>query len=396
MFLDCNNTRCDRTYIRTEINLVEFVNNRALADIHLLLTDQRGGNGGRTYQLIFFGQNDFEGKTDTLTFSMPPATTEVEYRSRLSNYIKIGLVPYVASTPWLSELMVDMKSENFDTSDYSTVPEKDKWDYWVFRVGGRGELSEDQNYKESELNGFVSVNRTVPENRTEFRFRYGQNRSDFEYIDDDGTIESYTVRNSDWYAGHSFINSINGHWSYGYSLEARNSTFSNYQYSLRMSPALEYNFFPYSEVNNRYLAVSYFLNARNNSYYEETIYDKMNEWLYGQRVQAVISFKQKWGNLSTTARYFNYFHDWSQNNVRLDLNADVRVTGNLTFFVNFYGGLTRNQVFIAKGESSVEDVLARRKQLASGYEYGSWFGVNYRFGSINNSFINPRLSDEVD
>ena len=136
--------------------------------------------------------------------------------------------------------------------------------------------------------------------------------------------------------------------------------------------------------------------VRNNSYYEETIYDKNNEWLYGHRAQAVVSFKQRWGNLSSTASYFNYFHDWSQNSVRIDLNADVRVKGNLSFFVNFYGSLSRNQVFIAKGESSVEDVLARRKQLASGYEYGTWFGINYRFGSINNSFINPRFSDEVD
>jgi hypothetical protein len=396
LFLDCSSTRCDRTYIRTEINLVDFVNNRTQADVHLLLTDQRAGNGGRTYQLIFFGQNDFSGKRDTLSFSMPPSATDVEYREKLLNLIKIGLVPYVAQTSWINEMMVAMKADGMDADEYEASRAEDKWDYWVFRVGGRGNLSEDQNYKETELNSYISVNRTVPENRTELRVGYGRERSDFEYVNDDGTLESYSVRNSNWYLNHLFVNSFSEHWSYGYYLFVRNSTFSNYQHSVRARPAIEYNFFPYSEVNTKYFALSYMADVRNNSYYEETIYDKNNEWLYGHRAQAVVSFKQRWGNLSSTASYFNYFHDWSQNSIQIDLNADVRVKGNLSFFVNFYGSLSRNQVFIAKGESSVEDVLARRKQLASGYEYGTWFGINYRFGSINNSFINPRFSDEVD
>ena len=396
LFLDCSGTRCDGTYIRTEINLVDFVNNRDVADVHLLLTDLQSGNGGRTYQLIFFGQNEFSNKSDTIKFSMPPSATDVEYREKLLNTIKVGLVPYVAQTPWINEMMVSMKTDEADSNRYSTPKGLDEWNYWVFRVGGRGNLSEDQNYKETELNGYVSVNRTVPENRTELRAGYGRERSDFEYIRDDGSLESFSVKNSNWYLRHLLVNSFNEHWSYGYYLNVRNSTFSNYQYSVRVSPALEVNLFPYSQVNTKYFAISYLLEARGNRYYEETIYDKTSEWLYGHQLQTVVSLKQKWGNFSTTASYFNFFHDWSQNNIQIDLRADVRVKGNLSFFVNFYGGLTRNQVFIAKGESSVQDVLARRKQLASGYEYGTWFGMNYRFGSINNTFINPRFSDDVD
>lgn len=396
LFLDCSGTRCDRTYIRTEINLVDFVNNRDVADVHLLLTDLQSGNGGRTYQLIFFGQNEFSNKSDTIKFSMPPSATDVEYREKLLSTIKVGLVPYVAQTPWINEMMVSMKTDEADSNRYSTPKGLDEWNYWVFRVGGRGNLSEDQNYKETELNGYVSVNRTVPENRTELRAGYGRERSDFEYIRDDGSLESFSVKNSNWYLRHLLVNSFNEHWSYGYYLNVRNSTFSNYQYSVRVSPALEVNLFPYSQVNTKYFAISYLLEARGNRYYEETIYDKTSEWLYGHQLQTVVSLKQKWGNFSTTASYFNFFHDWSQNNIQIDLRADVRVKGNLSFFVNFYGGLTRNQVFIAKGESSVQDVLARRKQLASGYEYGTWFGMNYRFGSINNTFINPRFSDDVD
>ncbi len=396
LFLDCSNTRCDRTFIRTEINLVDFVNNRVQADVHLLLTDQRGGSGGRTYQLIFFGQNEFSDKTDTLRFSMPPSATDFEYREKLLGYIKVGLVPYIAETAWVEEMVVSMNATGLDAEKLSSKLEKDKWDYWVIRVGGRGDLSQDQNYTETELNTYVSVNRTVPENRTELRAGYGRERSDFEFINDDGTLESFSVRNSDWYLNHLLVNSFSEHWSYGYYFNIRNSTFSNYQHSIRLRPALEYNIFPYSEVNTRYFAFSYMMDMRNNRYYEETIFDKNTEWLYGHRAQAVVSFKQKWGNLSSTASYFNYFHDWQQNNIRIDLNADVRVKGNLSFYINFYGSLSRNQVFIAKGESSVEDVLARRKQLASGYEYGTRFGINYRFGSVNNSFINPRFSDEVD
>jgi hypothetical protein len=69
----------------------------------------------------------------------------------------------------------------------------------------------------------------------------------------------------------------------------------------------------------------------------------------------------------------------------------VRVTGGLSFFINANGSLVHNQVNLVKGNISEQDVLTRKRQLASTYNYYTGFGLNFRFGSILNNFVNPRF-----
>jgi hypothetical protein len=71
--------------------------------------------------------------------------------------------------------------------------------------------------------------------------------------------------------------------------------------------------------------------------------------------------------------------------------TNVRITGGLSFFVFAFGGLTRDQVFLVKGSATPEEVLARRRQLASGYNYFTSIGLNFRFGSKLNNIVNPRF-----
>src|SRR5688500_756190 len=69
VFIDCPNTWCDMQYIRTEVNIVDFLLDNIAADVHVLITQQNTGGGGDHYQLIFFGQHQFKGQKDTLRFS---------------------------------------------------------------------------------------------------------------------------------------------------------------------------------------------------------------------------------------------------------------------------------------------------------------------------------------
>ena len=56
VFIDCNNTWCDHTFIKTEINIVDFLLDNQAADLHILITEQETGGGGSQFQLIFFGK----------------------------------------------------------------------------------------------------------------------------------------------------------------------------------------------------------------------------------------------------------------------------------------------------------------------------------------------------
>jgi hypothetical protein len=46
---------------------------------------------------------------------------------------------------------------------------------------------------------------------------------------------------------------------------------------------------------------------------------------------------------------------------------------------------------LVKGDATEQEVLTRKRQLASTYNYYTSFGLNYRFGSILNNFVNPRF-----
>lgn len=100
VFLDCSRARCDRTFIITEINIIDFVLDRLAADVHVLITAQRAGSGGEQYQLIFYGQHNFKGRIDTLSFSTTPIATAVEIREQMVHSIKAGLIPFLAKTPY--------------------------------------------------------------------------------------------------------------------------------------------------------------------------------------------------------------------------------------------------------------------------------------------------------
>ena len=97
VFLDCR--RCDRDYFRDEITYVNYVRDRKDADIHVLVTDQRTGSGGREYTFAFIGLNEYAGLDNTLSYSSGPNDTGDEIRRGQIEVMKRGLFPYVIKTP---------------------------------------------------------------------------------------------------------------------------------------------------------------------------------------------------------------------------------------------------------------------------------------------------------
>src|SRR5512133_1631538 len=62
VYLDCGS--CDIEYIKTEVTFVNYVRDRKEAQVHILVTIQSTGSGGREYKLNFLGQNEFQGLDD--------------------------------------------------------------------------------------------------------------------------------------------------------------------------------------------------------------------------------------------------------------------------------------------------------------------------------------------
>jgi hypothetical protein len=54
--------------------------------------------------------------------------------------------------------------------------------------------------------------------------------------------------------------------------------------------------------------------------------------------------------------------------------------------------LIRDQVYLLRRGSSPEEILVRRRQLATDYAHSLYLGVSYTFGSIFNNVVNSRFA----
>lgn len=390
VFIDCQ-SGCDMTFIRSEINIVDFLLDRVAADVHVLITEQDTGGGGEQFQLIFFGQQQFRGLKDTIRFINQPNNTDFEERDLLLKYIKLGLAPYIVRTKTAESVDIKMKTDKIQDSTNEATKTKDPWNYWVFTIETYGSLNKDAVYNESSFNGNLTARRITDKSKFGIELRGGKNKSQFEYEDDNGNIQKFVNRNNNYNFSQYLVKSITDHWSWGYQVEASRNTFSNNKFRALLQTGIEYNIFPYKLVNTKSLTFSYLLDVRENKYIDSTLYDRTRETLMGHSVRAKLSLNQKWGTIRVGTEYHNYFHNWKYLNLEANVELEIRVTGGLSFSIYSSGSLIRDQLFLPKEGATAQEVLTRRRQLASGYSFFTYFGINYRFGSKLNNFVNPRF-----
>lgn len=135
----------------------------------------------------------------------------------------------------------------------------------------------------------------------------------------------------------------------------------------------------------------YALGVAYSDYADSTLFDKTEEALLRQTANAGLAFTQPWGEVNLSLNGASYLHDLAKYNVGLSLYVDVRLLKGLSVNGNLDVSLVRDQLNLAKGTASDEDVLLRRRELATDWRYFFFFGVSYRFGSIFNNVVNPRF-----
>jgi hypothetical protein len=378
VFIDCG--MCDIDYIRTEITFVNYVRDRKEAHIHILITTLRTGSGGREYTISFIGQHDFQNINDTHKYFSNKTDTEDEIREGLTKALKIGLMSYVAKSPIASRIKISYKDIEKPTI------KTDKWNYWVFSISSSGRLSGEKSHKSRSLRGSFSASRITPDLKITMSLSANQNRDDFTIGDE--SIESTTENTN--FSG-LFVKSLNEHWSVGAFVRAASSTYENIQFSIIPAPAVEYNLFPYSQSTRRQLRFLYRVGFHSIRYREETIYEKTSENLLHEALSVTFDIKEKWGSISTSLSGSHYFHNFQKNRLTLFSIINLRLLKGLNFFAFGGGSRIRDLLGLVKGEATFEEVLLRRKQLETGYDYFFSVGFSFTFGSIYTNVVNPRF-----
>jgi hypothetical protein len=367
-------------YIRKEIPYINYVRDIKDAGVYIISTRQRTGSGGREFTYFFVGQHEYKGMADTLSFATGPDATDDEIRSKEVMTLQMGLMRYVAKTPLSEYLKISF------TKPMTDKVSTDKWNNWVFRAGFNGFINGEQSYNSTYLNGNLSASRVTDKWKINMRARYGYNIENFE-IDE----ELITSENTSRSISTLIVRSLTDHWSYGGTLNFGASSYSNLQNSVVAMPGIEYDIFPYSESTRRQLRLLYSIGYNASHYIDTTIYDKVQEAHFQHSFSAAYEVVQKWGTIDIMIEYSNYLHDWSLNNLSLYGDIELRIAKGLSLEIGGGASIIHDQLGLVKGGATTEEVLLRRKELATQFNYFTSFGFSYTFGSIYNNTVNPRF-----
>lgn len=386
VFVDC--MFCDYDFIRTEIKFVEYVTERTVADVHVLITTQPNGGGGDAYTLDFIGQGRFQGQKFPVKFNTAATETTDERRNKLVHHLKIGLLPFVSEAT-----MPNLTIGYNPPANTTQTAAKDHWNLWSFRVGGNLNISEDANYSDKNYSARFNGTRTSERWKTSFGLQTRVNRSVFRYTDDDGDEVKSETENTYRAIRADAVYALAKKTSVQAEASLYASSYENIAQAIRIRGGVEYSFTPYSASTRRQLKVQWRPNFQKVAYQDTTIYLKTKENLLQNVVSFIVYQQQPWGSASISLEGSHFMHDFSKNNVSLSGNIDWRIFKGLSMQWGGSLSLIHDQLGISKGGLTEAELFTRVHELETNYRYWTWLSLAYRFGSTKNNVVNSRFDN---
>jgi len=386
VFFDCQGPYCDFDFFRREVAFVNYTRDRTDAQVHLLVTSEQTGSGGRRFTLDFLGQQEFAELDDRLFVTTRASLAAEQVMTRVAASVRLGVLRYIARTNQAPSVQVFVETARREGA--VATSDDDPWNFWTFRIRGNVNFDVDERTESYRLGANLTASRITDDLKLEFGVGGNYNESHFD-TSDSTTVTS--VRESYDFEGFT-VWSLSDHWSFGVSTELAKSTFSNYDLRAVIGPALEYNVYPYSESTRRQLNFVYIAQLRYNDYIDETVFLETAETLPGHSLSASLSVRQPWGNSYGFVEFSQYLHDLSKNRFNARIGADFRLFRGFSIGFNADYSRIRDQLNVPVGAATEEQILLRQRVLQSGYEYGVSVNFSYTFGSIFSNVVNPRLA----
>jgi len=320
-----------------------------------------------------------------LKFATQQTSTNDERRAAFARILRLGLVRYVTSTSTASRLTLVF--EKRDEPDTSQAPQNDPWNFWVFRTRANAAFDGEERSQSRNFFGSFSANRITEAWKISsgVNLRFRQNHYTLsnggELVDKSHEHEASAL----------VVKSLSDHWSAALRGRVGSTTFRNQDRLLRAGAGIEYSVFPYRASATRELTAQVTLGINHFDYTETTVYDKDQETVGDARLVAAFDLTQPWGSTEITFETLAYLHDPGRHRLELDGRLDIRLFKG--FSLNVEGAISRirDQLYLPKGDATDEEILLRRRQLATDYRYEFKTGFSYTFGSIFNNIVNTRF-----
>lgn len=389
IFLDCEGDHCDPDYFRTEIPWVNWVRQRQDADVHLIMTSEETGGGGRVYRIDLLGTAD-SGYEDQLLHTARSTDTDRETLDGIAHTIGIGLLRF-ASESGFGQLVefVERGDPEADPAErvVSGTEVDDPWNFWVFSLNGTPRITGEKTRHVRRVNLNANASRVTPDWKSSFGIWVVMIRTEIDLPDGGVYLDDFRAYGTDHFVGYSLAD----HWSVGAQSQVRTHRRLNQQVRAQFSPALEYSVFPYEEATRRALTVLYQIGPSYQRYNEETIYGETSEVRWKQLMEVELSQRQPWGNTSVTLSGSSYLHDSELHRLSLSGNAALRIARGLEIRSDGRVAWVQDQIYLsAKGLTEAEALL-NIKERAQSFNYTLGIALTVNFGSIYNNVVNNRL-----
>jgi hypothetical protein len=169
-------------------------------------------------------------------------------------------------------------------------------------------------------------------------------------------------------------------------------TMQNQDVQISIQPAMEYSYFPYEEATRRSLTALYEFGPQYRNYMDETVYGLLEETRLEHTLSLEFSQRQTWGDAGISVDASQFLHDLGKYRVGVNGDISFRIFRGLNVNLNANYSKQTNQIYIARGNDTDEEILLNLRSRASAYNYGMNIGFNYQFGSIFNNVVNNRFN----
>lgn len=386
VFLDCREARCNYEYYRTEIDWVNWVRDRQVADVHIIMTAQGTGAGGREYLFDFIGTDEESPYSHQHSYKSLPTDTDREVLDALANTLALGLAIFANESGYRGLVTVVAAETGQPEGLVSPDEVDDPWNLWVFRIRGEAGMDGESTYRNARLEGNLSAWRTTPTWKFSISGGVGHNRLRIDLSE--GTFRDNRTR---WNVDSRLVYALAEHWSAGVIGSTGRFLSYNLDYRLALTPSVEYSVFPYDETTRRSFTFVYGITGMYHDYTERTVYLETEETRYEQMLEIRFVQRQPWGSAWFGTSGTQFLHDTDLYRVSLWAGASVRIVRG--FSVNVSGNVSwvRDQIFLSAEGATDEEALLRLRQRPTDFDYGMEVGFSYQFGSIYNNVVNNRL-----
>lgn len=384
VYVDCAEG-CDLEHFQREILFNDWVRDQADADVSILITVQAAGGGGSRYDLMFRGQDRFEGIDETLQYTSGATQTDAEVRDELTLITEIGLLRYVARTSGFRTIDVsfDRESEGLDP----TSTQEDPWNRWVFETSISGSMEAEDRSEEYSVGASQSISRVTEGMKFGLELQTDYDESNFTVSD--GSIVTSIIRSYE--AELLYVGSLGPHWGLGFRGYAGHVPYSNYDLAVRFAPAIEYNIFPYDESTRRQLRLLYDVGLRHQDYLEETVYLEARESRWEESVAIVLELDELWGAADLAIEGSHLLDDFRRNRLTAYGYLQFRLFRGFGIFFEANASRVRDQINLPRGDATDEEILLRQRELQTDFRLEASVGLDFTFGSVFSDAVNARF-----